>query len=174
MRRVNDRGKVVTASLKIGVDECADDEPLTRIHTEDLCGALRRMLAMFDIVDTHGADSSMRGTASMDASISRLPTGSVLEVVDDGPADSMVDAELWAKAMMGAPLNEACARLLLVNASDARPPKARTGHRADATRNTRLKKALGMPEFMYKDYRHGAAKIFGVPALAREELRSMH
>ena len=31
-----------------------------------------------------------------------------------------------------------------------------------------------MPEFMYKDYRHGAAKIFGVPALAREELRSMH
>ena len=55
-------------------------------------------------------------------------------------------------------------------ASGARAPKARTGHRADATRNTRLKKALGMPEFMYKDYRHGAAKIFGVPALAREEL----
>ena len=98
----------------------------------------------------------------------------MLEVVDDGPADSMADAELWAKTMMGAPLNEACARLLLVNASGARPPKARTGHRADATRNTRLKKALGMPEFMYKDYRHGAAKIFGVPALAREELRSMH
>ena len=67
------------------VDECADDEPLTRIHTEDLCGALRRMLAMFDIVDTHGADSSMRGTASMSSSISRFPTGTVLEVVDDGP-----------------------------------------------------------------------------------------
>ena len=111
----------------------------------------------------------MRGTASMDASISRRPTGSVLEGVDDGPADSMADAELWAKTMMGAPLNDVCG-----NASDASsPPKARAGYRADETRNTRLKKALGMPEFLYKDYRHGAANIFGA-ALARAELRSMH
>ena len=42
------------------------------------------LLSMFDIVETHGKDSSMRGTAAMESSIARFPSGTVLEVVDDG------------------------------------------------------------------------------------------
>ena len=83
------------------VDECADDEPLTRIHSEDLSLVLRRMLSMFDIVATHGKDSSMRGTAAMEQSIARFPSGTVLEVVDDGMPDSMLKADLWASVMIG-------------------------------------------------------------------------
>lgn len=138
------------------VVQCAEDEPLTRIHVEDLTKSLLRMLSMFDIVDTHGTDSSMRGTASMESSIARFPTGSILEVVDDGPADSMQAAELWANAMMGAPLGQLCEGSTTVATS-----KDPTGHRAAVNRNAKLKDALGMPNLLYSTYRHGAAKLFG-------------
>ena len=56
---------------------------------------------MFDIVDTHGADSSMQGTASLSSSISRFPTGTVLDVVDDGTPHSMAQAEAWSASAFG-------------------------------------------------------------------------
>ena len=50
-----------------GPDEvCDNEQPLTRVHSEDLHNVLLRMLSMFDIVDTHGADSSMNGTVSLE------------------------------------------------------------------------------------------------------------
>ena len=145
------------------VDECADDEPLTRIHTEDLCGALRRMLAMFDIVDTHGADSSMRGTASMSSSISRFPTGTVLEVVDDGPPHTMAEAESWSRATFGEFLTSSLPANATA-AADAAPRRevgAHRAYRAAPGRNADLKAALGMPKLLYPTYLHGAAKMFG-------------
>jgi len=109
---------------------------------------------MFDMVDTHGADSSMHGSASFGSSISRFPGGTVLEVVDDGPADSMKEAMLWASVMMGDE-EDVCAVA-------KKPPKpALKGHRAAKGRNADLKQALGMPKLKYPSYKHGGAKLFG-------------
>ena len=48
--------------------------------------------------------------ASFSSSIARFPSGTVLDVVDDGPADSMAEAQLWASVMMGEEsLSAACA-----------------------------------------------------------------
>ena len=146
-------------------DACGDDTPLTRVHSEDLANVLRRMLSMFDIVDTHGADSSMHGSASMESSISRFPSGTVLDVVDDGPADSMRQAELWARFMMStddAPVDAMCGAL---GAEDRVAPPAAAGHRIAAGRNAGLKAALGMPDFLYPTYHHGGAKMFGAGEL---------
>ena len=48
------------------VEACDMDQALTRVNSEDLHNVLLRMLSMFDIVDTHGADSSMHGTVPSD------------------------------------------------------------------------------------------------------------
>ena len=139
------------------VENCTDAEPLTRIHSEDLALVLKRMLAMFDIVETHGADSAMRGTASFDTSIARFPSGTVLEVVDDGLPDSMRKADLWAAAMMGSldVADLACAE----NSTEDRVPSR--PHRAARGRNADLKLALGMPHLRYASYHSGGAKMFG-------------
>ena len=139
------------------VDECEHTQPLTRIHNEDLSGVVLRMLSMFDIVDTHGADSSMKGTASMASSISRFPTGTVLEVVDDGPAHTMAQAEDWSKALFG--LEPSASAF-----DDTVPDTAGAAHRSYVGakgRNADLKEALGMPKLRYPSYLHGAAKMFG-------------
>ena len=39
--------------------------------------------------------------ASLSSSISRFPTGTVLEVVDDGPPHTMAEAESWSRATFG-------------------------------------------------------------------------
>ena len=138
---------------------CSEHDSLTRIHAEDLWAVLLRMLSMFDIVETHGADASMKGTASLSSSTERFPSGTVLDVVDDGPPDSMAMAEHWASVMMGkAPLCSPCPE----------SPAAQAGgelsfaHRTAAGRNAELKEALGMRDLIYPSYRHGAAKLFGV------------
>ena len=127
------------------------------------------MLAMFDIVDTHGADSSMQGTASLSSSISRFPTGTVLDVVDDGPPHSMAQAEAWStsafgefltpgKTIMGRPVEKKAAD------ADAEAPAPETpanrAYRTASGRNADLKAALGMPKLRYPTYLHGGAKIF--------------
>jgi len=162
-----------TRSNPCRITECTDDEPLTRIHSDDLTQVLRRILSMFDIVDTHGADSSMKGTASMDASIARLPTGTILEVVDSGPADSMKTAERVASVMMtGEALCHTCADTTFFDKNGdgffspaelkdtTCTPKA-AGHELDTKRNTRLKDVLGVPQLIYETYRQGGASLFG-------------
>jgi len=140
------------------VEVCDNEQPLTRVHSEDLHNVLLRMLSMFDIVDTHGADSSMNGTASFGSSISRFPSGKVLEIVDDGPADSMAEAKLWAGVMMGDDVSSA---LSSACATTGKSKPAPTGHRADKGRNAELKRALGMPKLKYPSYKYGGAKFFG-------------
>ena len=141
------------------VEECTDEEPLTRIHSEDLSLILRRMLAMFDMVATHGKDSSMKGTAAMESSIARFPSGTVLEVVDDGRPDSMLKADLWASVTMG--LSDICeAGASCGNITAADSPGVSV-HRRAKDRNADLKDALGMPKLRYPTYHHGAAKMFG-------------
>jgi hypothetical protein len=97
----------------------------------------------------------MHGTASFDTSISRFPTWTVLEVVDDGPPDSMTEAKLWASIMMGD--EPVCGS----TACEGRKKPTPAGHRAAKDRNADLKTALGMPELKYPSYRHGGAKFFG-------------
>ena len=117
---------------------------------------------MFDIVETHGADSSMRGSATMEVSIARFPSGTALDVVDDGEPDSMAQAERWAALMMGKV--DACD---VCRSSDgaANGKGAQDGawaaHRSLAGSNSDLKDALGMPRLIYPSYRHGGAKLFG-------------
>ena len=151
-----------TAANPCRVETCTETEPITRIHAEDLSAVLRRMLAMFDMVATHGKDSSMRGTAAMAQSIARFPTGTVLEVVDDAPAASMRKAELLARVIMGVSdmcSAAACANLTAEAAEGMRP------HRAAKGRNADLKEALGMPHLRYPTMHHGASKMFGAGEL---------
>jgi len=137
------------------VEVCDSEQALTRVNSEDLHNVLLRMLSMFDIVDTHGSDSSMHGSASFDSSISRFPSGTVLEVVDDGPPDSMEEAKLWASIMMGD--EPVCGSA----ACEGRKQSVAKGHRAAKDRNADLKKALGMPKLKYPSYKYAGAKFFG-------------
>jgi len=66
-------------------EPCTKDRPLTRVHEDDLAHVVKRMLSMYDLVETHGSDSSMQGTASLTSSITRFPSGTILNVIDDGP-----------------------------------------------------------------------------------------
>ena len=126
------------------------------------------MLAMFDIVDTHGADSSMQGTASLSSSISRFPTGTVLDVVDDGPPHSMAQAEAWSTSAFGeflTPGTPLAHAIMGANPNpDAEAPAPETpanrAYRTASGRNADLKAALGMPKLRYPTYLHGGAKIF--------------
>ena len=136
-------------------DVCGEHDPLTRIHAEDLWAVMVRMISMFDIVETRGADSSMRGTASLSSSIARFPSGTVLDVVDDGPSHSMAQAEHWAGLMMGK--TKSCAPF----PRDPLPTEP-SSHRNAKGRNAELKDALGMPVLLYPSYHHGAAKLFGM------------
>ena len=147
------------------VEECGSlHEPITRIHSEDLSNVLLRMLSMFDIVDTHGADSYMKGSASMSTSIKRFPSGTVLEVVDDATAESVADAELFCNMMLGnMPTKDTCdcdgeAAKASVK---SKPAAATAAYRTGTGRNADLKSKLGMPELKYKDYRQAAAKMYG-------------
>jgi len=143
------------------VEQCGDDEPITRIHSEDLSLVLRRMLSMFDIVETHSKDSSMRGTAAMDKSLSRFPSGTVLEVVDDAPAQSMLKAKLVVGIITG--ISDACQSSCADITGDI--PEAMRAHRNAKGRNADLKQALGMPQLRYPTFHHGASKMFGTGEL---------
>jgi hypothetical protein len=148
-----------TKSNPCRVETCDGEQPLTRVHSEDLHNVLLRMLSMFDMVDTHGVDSSMHGTATFSSSLSRFPSGTVLEVVDDGPPDSMATAQLWASFMMGdEPVSALCDAESIDRLRVAKPAR---GHRAAQGRNANLKQALGMPKLKYPSYKHGGAKLFG-------------
>lgn len=136
--------------------DCTEHTPVSRIHAEDLANVVLRMLSMFDIVETHGADSSMRGSATMASSIERFPSGTALDVVDDGEPDSMVQAEAWAALMMGK--QKACE---VCNAGK-QESKTELVHGSVPGSNRDLKDALGMPNFNFPTYRHGGAKLFGV------------
>ena len=97
----------------------------------------------------------------------------MLDVVDDGPADSMAAAEHWARLMMGeVPLCAECPDA--VKDESASASSSSTGssaassslsHRGAVGRNAELKSALGMPELTYPSYRHGGAKLFGMGEL---------
>ena len=143
------------------VETCAEAEPITRVHSEDLGLVLKRMLSMFDIVETHGMDSSLRGTASMASSISRFPSGTVLEVVDDAPAWSMLKADLLASVIMG---QEDICQSSCANVTGSMP-EAMVAHRTASGRNAELKAALGMPQLRYPTMHHGASKMFAAGEL---------
>ncbi len=101
----------------------------------------------------------MKGTAAMESSIARFPSGTVLEVVDDGRPDSMLKADLWASVTMG--LSDICeAGASCGNITAADSPGVSV-HRRAKDRNGDLKDALGMPKLRYPTYHHGAAKMFG-------------
>ena len=153
VRRVADDGAAAARASPCRVEACSDAEPVTRVHSEDLALVLRRMLSMFDLVENRGGDPAMRGTAARGASLARFPSGTVLEVVDDGVADSMVQADAWAAVMMGDDDAAFC-----VNRTAPTEPRA---HRAARGRNAALKRALGMPTLRYPTYHAGGAKMFG-------------
>ena len=55
-------GNLVSYLCPSRVEVCDSEQALTRVNSEDLHNVLLRMLSMFDIVDTHGSDSSMHGS----------------------------------------------------------------------------------------------------------------
>jgi hypothetical protein len=135
---------------------CSREEPLTRIFVEDLVHIVIRMLSMFDIVETHGQDPSMGGSAQLSASLSRFPSGLILNLFDDGPPDNMLEAELWGAIIQGKiPLRD------LKQHMDESPPVFSTPpswYHPEA--NALMKQKLAY-DLIYQSYRIGAAKILG-------------
>ena len=103
----------------------------------------------------------MRGTAAFERSISRFPSGTVLDVVDDAPAHSMLKADLLASIIIGEAdvCTSSCANVTAVT------PGGMRAHRTAKGRNADLKEALGMPHLRYPTMHHGAAKMFGAGEL---------
>ena len=109
---------------------------------------------MFALVEIHGRDISMSGTASLATSLERFPNGKVLHLVDDGPYHSMKEAEGFVAVMMGRNWGEAmCKGLCPFPFAHHEQPKP------GPASNVETKRALGY-ELIYPSYRHGAAKMF--------------
>merc|ERR1712232_734718 len=109
------------------------------------------------IVETHGEDSSMQKSASLDSSLRRFPSGIVLNLVDGASPDSMAEAEVWAELMSGdIALSDAGREIEKRVPRFPNPPSD-----FDADANGVLKAKLAY-EFKYPSYRHGAAKLFGL------------
>ena len=100
----------------------------------------------------------MKGSAAMDVSITRFPSGTVLEVVDDGLPDTMLKTYIWASAMMG--ISDVCESSCANNPAQE-DVGSMPSHRNAKGRNADLKDVLGMPSLRYPTYHHGAAKMFG-------------
>jgi len=139
---------------------CTEEQPVTRIHTEDLAHIVTRMLSMFDMVETHGEDSFMHGSASLSSSLKRFPSGLVLNLVDDATPDSMNEVELWAQIMSGRiPFEELSKHMAEHPKMFAKKPEPPAGFDLEA--NSVMKEKLAY-DLKYPTYRHGAAKVFGL------------
>lgn len=135
---------------------CTREQPLTRIFVEDLAHIVIRMLSMFDIVETHGQDPSMGGSAHLSASLSRFPSGLILNLIDDGPPDNMLEAELWGAIIQG----KIQLRDLKQHMDESPPAFSTPPSWYDPDANALMKQKLAY-DLIYPSYRIGASKILG-------------
>lgn len=143
---------------------CTKEQPLTRIHTEDLAHIVTRMLSMFDMVETHGEDSFMHGSASLAASLKRFPSGLVLNLVDDAEPDTMSEANLWAEIISGGIPLEGLSNYMAQHPTSFKTPSASV----DLKANSVMKQKLAY-DLKYPSYRHGGAVLFGSQEYLRQQ-----
>ena len=123
---------------------CATDEPISRVHLEDLTDVVVRALELMDAWNARGAARALtRANASV-----------VVDVVDDARRDSMDNAVFHCRLMSGEALTspELC--------TEARDPSATQKLSLDAAAdhpNARMKQEFDIERLKYPTYRHTLA-----------------